>query len=93
MGYKQTPSHKNGKGSFHQIGLVRGQFGNVPEAKWVPFLQEAGFDGVISLELEYAPHPDRIVEWATEAYEQTAAMMDQLGVRAPAAEKKPASVT
>lgn len=45
MGFKQTPSHKNGKGSYHQIGLVRGQFGNVPEAKWIPFLQESGFDG------------------------------------------------
>src|SRR5438874_6400924 len=45
MGFHQTPQHKNGKGSYHQIGLVRGQFGNVPEAKWVPFLQETGFDG------------------------------------------------
>jgi sugar phosphate isomerase/epimerase len=45
MGFHQTPQHKNGKGSYHQIGLVRGQFGNVPEAKWVPFLKEAGFDG------------------------------------------------
>lgn len=45
MGFHQTPAHKNGKGSFHQIGLVRGQFGNVPEAKWIPFLQESGFDG------------------------------------------------
>ncbi len=30
MGFKQTPAHKNGKGSYHQIGLVRGQFGKVP---------------------------------------------------------------
>jgi sugar phosphate isomerase/epimerase len=45
MGFKQTPTHKNGKGSYHQIGLVRGQFGNVPMDKWVPFLKDVGFDG------------------------------------------------
>jgi sugar phosphate isomerase/epimerase len=45
MGFHQTPTHKSGKGSYHQIGLVRGQFGNVPHAKWVKFIQEAGFDG------------------------------------------------
>jgi sugar phosphate isomerase/epimerase len=45
MGFHQTPSHKNGKGSFHQIGLVRGQFGNVPEATWLKFIQDTGFDG------------------------------------------------
>ena len=45
MRFHQTPTHKKGKGSFHQIGLVRGQFGNVPEATWIPFLQQSGFDG------------------------------------------------
>jgi sugar phosphate isomerase/epimerase len=45
MGFKQTATHKNGKGSYHQIGLVRGQFGNVPMDKWVKFIQETGFDG------------------------------------------------
>ena len=45
MGYKQTAQHRNGKASYHQIGLVRGQFGNVPFEQWVPFLQQAGFDG------------------------------------------------
>lgn len=45
MGFKQTATHRNGKGSFHQIGLVRGQFGNVPFAEWVKFLQTSGFDG------------------------------------------------
>ena len=45
MGFHQTPAHKNGKGSFHQIGLVRGQFGNVPEPQWLKFIQESGFDG------------------------------------------------
>jgi hypothetical protein len=45
MGFKQTTQHKNGKTSYHQIGLVRGQFGNVPEAKWIKFIADAGFDG------------------------------------------------
>jgi sugar phosphate isomerase/epimerase len=45
MGFRQTETHKSGKGSYHQIGLVRGQFGGVPEAKWLKFIQEAGFDG------------------------------------------------
>ena len=45
MGYKQTAQHRFGKTSYHQIGLVRGQFGNVPMASWIKFLQESGFDG------------------------------------------------
>ena len=45
MGHKQTATHRFGKASYHQIGLVRGQFGGVPENVWIPFLQNAGFDG------------------------------------------------
>lgn len=45
MGFKQTEQHRYGKGSYHQIGLVRGQFGNVPYEPWVKFVQDAGFDG------------------------------------------------
>lgn len=45
MGFKQTPSHKFGKGSYHQIGLVRGQFGNIDMEKWLQFIKDAGFDG------------------------------------------------
>ncbi|QVL33367.1 sugar phosphate isomerase/epimerase [Telmatocola sphagniphila] len=45
MGFKQTAQHRNGKNSFHQIGLVRGQFGNVNFTEWVKFLQSSGFDG------------------------------------------------
>jgi sugar phosphate isomerase/epimerase len=45
MGFHQTAAHKNGKDSFHQIGLVRGQFGNVPFADWVKFLNASRFDG------------------------------------------------
>ncbi len=45
MGYKQTTKHRFGKASYHQIGLVRGQFGNVPMDQWLKYLQETGFDG------------------------------------------------
>lgn len=45
MGYHQTTEHRYGKGSYHQIGLVRGQFGDIPEDKWLAFLGESGFDG------------------------------------------------
>src|SRR3954465_10257032 len=51
MGFAQTvdaqgkPVHKPGKGSHHQIGLVRGQCGGVPEARWIKFIADAGFDG------------------------------------------------
>jgi D-psicose/D-tagatose/L-ribulose 3-epimerase len=79
-------------GEIHQ-DLPPGR-GNTPLRKYLAALADAGFDGVISLELEYAPHPDRIVEWATEAYEATATMMAELGVRAPTAgDKEPAAVT
>lgn len=45
MGFKQTAKHRFGKASYHQVGLVRGQFGNVPMDNWVKFLQQTGFDG------------------------------------------------
>src|SRR5882724_10075480 len=45
MGHKQTAQHRFGKGSFHQIGLVRGQFGNVDMGEWVKFVADTGFDG------------------------------------------------
>jgi sugar phosphate isomerase/epimerase len=45
MGFKQTDTHRFGKNSYHQIGLVRGQFGNVPMNDWLKFIADAGFDG------------------------------------------------
>jgi D-psicose/D-tagatose/L-ribulose 3-epimerase len=52
--------------------------------KFSPYLQaikELGFDGSISLELEYSPDPTKIVEWVEEAYQSTAKMMEQVGLR------------
>lgn len=45
MGFKQTTAHRSGKHSYHQIGLVRGQFGDIPEDQWLDFIAQAGFDG------------------------------------------------
>lgn len=38
-------------------------------------------DATISVELEYSPDPDRIVEWVTEAYNNTAELMRSAGLR------------
>ncbi len=38
-------------------------------------------DATISIELEYSPEPDRIVDWVREAYDATAALMRAAGLR------------
>ena len=38
-------------------------------------------DATISVELEYSPDPEHIVEWVAEAYDQTAALMRAAGLR------------
>ncbi len=51
---------------------------------FVPYLREIkalGIDGAVSIELEYSPQPERIVEWVREAYEKTDALMRQVGLR------------
>ncbi len=52
--------------------------------KFQPYLQaikELKMEGSISIELEYSPDPKRIVEWVTEAYDQTDYLMDLAGLR------------
>src|SRR6185369_13404800 len=63
--------------------------GDLPPGRGVvdfpPYLREIrdlGIDGAVSIELEYSPDPEKIVEWVTEAYEKTAALMRQTGLRA-----------
>jgi len=51
---------------------------------FVPYLREIkalGIDGALSIELEYSPQPEKIVEWVREAYEQTDRLMKQVGLR------------
>lgn len=52
--------------------------------KFMPYLQaikELKIDGVVSIELEYAPDPKRIVEWVEEAYSATDRLMGLVGLR------------
>ena len=62
--------------------------GDLPPGRGVvdfpPYLREIknlGIDGVVSIELEYSPDPERIVEWVREAYEATDRLMRQVGLR------------
>jgi D-psicose/D-tagatose/L-ribulose 3-epimerase len=38
-------------------------------------------DATVSIELEYSPEPDKIVDWVQEAYSATAALMREAGLR------------
>jgi sugar phosphate isomerase/epimerase len=56
--------------------------GVTPIKEYLQAIVDAGFtDGTMSLELEYSPDPARIVEWVQEAYDETARIMDEVGVR------------
>lgn len=62
--------------------------GDLPPGRGVvdfpPYLKalaSSGFDGAVSIELEYSPEPDKIIDWVTEAYQSTSNMMDALGIR------------
>ena len=51
---------------------------------FIPYLTElkkTGFDGAVSIELEYSPEPAKIVDWVTEANRETNRLMQQLGIR------------
>jgi sugar phosphate isomerase/epimerase len=52
--------------------------------KFAPYLQaikELNMPGVISIELEYSPEPDKIVEWVEEAYQNAAKLMHLASLR------------
>jgi D-psicose/D-tagatose/L-ribulose 3-epimerase len=56
--------------------------GKTPIKEYLQAIVAAGYDeGTVSIELEYSPDPDRIVEWVEEAYRETAAIMESIGVR------------
>ncbi|HTU91920.1 MAG TPA: sugar phosphate isomerase/epimerase [Gemmataceae bacterium] len=62
--------------------------GDLPPGRGVvdflPYLREIkalAIDGAVSIELEYSPQPERIVEWVREAYEATDRLMRQVGLR------------
>lgn len=62
--------------------------GDLPPGRGVvpfePYLREIktlDLEGAISIELEYSPEPDRIIEWVTEAYQVTDRLMRAAGLR------------
>ena len=55
--------------------------GVTPIKEYLAAIRDTGYDGTVSIELEYSPDPDKIVEWAQQAYDGTAEIMHELGVR------------
>ena len=55
--------------------------GVVPFVPYLQAIKDLDFDGAISLELEYAPDPSKIVEWVTEAYNSTDKLMAEVDLR------------
>jgi sugar phosphate isomerase/epimerase len=55
--------------------------GNTPLKSYLEGLRNAGFEGVVSIELEYSPEPDKIAEWVEEAYRESDRLMREAGVR------------
>src|SRR5712692_7041253 len=62
--------------------------GDLPPGRGVvnfgPYLRELknlGIDGVISIELEYSPQPDKIVDWVREAYQATDKLLQENKLR------------
>ena len=55
--------------------------GVTPIREYLRAIVDTGYEGTVSIELEYSPEPDRIVEWVEEAYRETAKIMSDLGVR------------
>jgi sugar phosphate isomerase/epimerase len=58
--------------------------GVTPIKDYLKAIADTGYSGTVSIELEYSPDPDQIVEWVEEAYRETATIMSDLGVRAGA---------
>lgn len=55
--------------------------GKTPIKEYLQAIVDTGYEGTVSIELEYSPDPAKIVEWATQAYEGTARIMREIGVR------------
>jgi D-psicose/D-tagatose/L-ribulose 3-epimerase len=55
--------------------------GVTPIIDYLRAIRDTGFDRTVSIELEYSPQPERIVEWVEEAYEKTDEIMRELKCR------------
>jgi sugar phosphate isomerase/epimerase len=75
-------------GHVHVSDCDGTKHGDLPPGRGVvdfpPYLEalrDAGFNGTVSVELEYSPEPAKIVDWVREAYTATASMMKALDIR------------
>jgi sugar phosphate isomerase/epimerase len=55
--------------------------GVVPFLPYLREVKDLQIDGAISIELEYAPQPEMIVDWVREAYEATDRLLAEVGLR------------
>jgi D-psicose/D-tagatose/L-ribulose 3-epimerase len=55
--------------------------GVTPIKEYLEQIRDTGFNRTVSIELEYSPEPDKIVEWVREAYEKTDEIMRDLNCR------------
>ncbi len=55
--------------------------GVTPIQEYLQAIVDTGYQGTVSIELEYSPDPDEIVAWVEEAYERTSEIMRNVGVR------------
>jgi sugar phosphate isomerase/epimerase len=89
---KDPPSElRKLKGLAHHVhisdcdGKVHGDLppgrGVVDFPAYLDEIKALGMEGVISIELEYSPEPDKIVDWVKEAYEATAKLMAEANLR------------
>jgi sugar phosphate isomerase/epimerase len=66
-------------------GVVHGDMpagmGATPIKDYLQAIVDTGYEGTVSIELEYAPEGTDIVAWAQKAYDGTAAIMSEIGVR------------
>ena len=74
--------------AVEQAADVQAHDGDLPPGHGVvdfpPYLKEIkdlNLDGAVSIELEYSPEPEKIVEWVAEAYRETAKLMQEAGLR------------
>jgi D-psicose/D-tagatose/L-ribulose 3-epimerase len=79
------------KGLAHHVhlsdcnGKVHGDLppgqGVIDFIPWLRELKALEMPGVLSIELEFCPEPEKIVAWVSEAYRETARMMAEVGLR------------
>jgi sugar phosphate isomerase/epimerase len=55
--------------------------GVTPVKDYLAAIRDTGFDRTVSIELEFAPQPERIVEWVEETYRETDRIMRELNCR------------